>query len=98
MEIRCFQGEQGSVGEFQEEQHSKPSPFFDRRQTMSDVGRGEQRRLDDERKRRLIPAHGRRLVLIEKSELVVRSSRIVRNRWRELFAADPPGGAHLQCD
>lgn len=30
----------GLVVEFQEEQHSQPSPFFDRRQTVSGVGRG----------------------------------------------------------
>jgi hypothetical protein len=50
------------VVEFQEEQHSKPSPFFERRQTVSGVGRGEQRRLYDERRRLLIPKHGLRLV------------------------------------
>ncbi|WP_411375744.1 hypothetical protein ACLH0K_05080 [Arthrobacter sp. MPF02] len=42
------------VVEFQEEQHSRPSPFFDRRQTVSGMNRGEQRRLYDERKRQLI--------------------------------------------
>ena len=71
------------VVEFQEEQHSQPSPFFDRRQTVSGVGRGEQRRLYDERKRLLIPKHGRCLVGIEKSEFVVRSRRILRDRARD---------------
>lgn len=72
------------VVEFQEEQHSQPSPFFDRRQTVSGVGRGEQRRLYDERKRTVIPAHGLRLVVIEKSEFIVRSRRIVRDRARDV--------------
>ena len=67
------------VVEFQEEQHSKPSPFFDRRQTISGVGRGEQRRLYDERKRRLIREHGCHLVVIEKSSFVIKSRRIMRN-------------------
>lgn len=72
------------VVEFQEEQHSRPSPFFDRRQTVSGVGRGEQRRIYDERKRRAIPEHGLRLVVIEKVAFEVRSRRIVRDRARDL--------------
>ncbi|WP_197373529.1 hypothetical protein [Mycolicibacterium baixiangningiae] len=72
------------VVEFQEEQHSQPSPFFDRRQTVSGVGRGEQRRLYDARKRTLMPEHGLRLVVIEKSAFTVRSRRIARDRTRDI--------------
>ena len=72
------------VVEFQEEQHSAPSPFFDRWQTVSGVGRGEQRRRYDERKRILIPQHGLRLVVIEKSEFVLRSRKIDRDHARDL--------------
>lgn len=72
------------VVEFQEEQHPMPSPFFDRRQTVSGVGRGEQRRVYDERKRRLIPRHGLRLVVIEKSSFELRSKRVVRDRARDV--------------
>lgn len=74
----------GLVVEFQEEQHSQPSPFFDRRQTVSGVGRGQQRRLYDERKRAVIPEHGLRLVVIEKSAFTMRSKRIARDRTRDL--------------
>lgn len=74
----------GLVVEFQEEQHSQPSPFFNRRQTVSGVGRGEQRRRYDERKRTLIPQRGLRLVVIEKSEFMVKSRRIDRDRSRDL--------------
>jgi hypothetical protein len=72
------------VVEFQEEQHSQPSPFFDRRQTVSGVGRGEQRRIYDERKRLLIPKHRLRLVVIEKSAFSVKSKRIVRDRATDI--------------
>lgn len=72
------------VVEFQEEQHSQPSPFFDRRQTVSAVSRGEQRRLYDARKRTLILQHGLRLVVVEKSEFTVKSGRIDRDRARDL--------------
>ncbi|TXH27565.1 MAG: hypothetical protein E6R06_03565 [Mycobacterium sp.] len=74
----------GLVVEFQEEQHSEAVPFFDRRQTVSGVGRGEQRRVYDERKRRLIPEHGLRLVVIEKSAFTLKSRRIDRDRARDL--------------
>ncbi|OBB47109.1 hypothetical protein [Mycolicibacterium fortuitum] len=72
------------VVEFQEEQHSQPSPFFDRRQTISGMGRGEQRRRYDERKRVLIPEHGLKLVVIEKAAFVLRSRKIDRDRARDL--------------
>lgn len=74
----------GLVVEFQEEQHSQPSPFFDRRQTVSGVGRGEQRRLYDARKRELVPRNSLRLVVIEKSAFAVRSKRIARERDTDL--------------
>ncbi|MBN9158138.1 MAG: hypothetical protein J0I37_11895 [Microbacterium sp.] len=74
----------GLVVEFQEEQHSQPSPFFDRRQTVSGVGRGEQRRLYDARKRELVPQNSLRLVVIEKSAFLVRSKRIARDRVADL--------------
>ncbi|GAP61251.1 conserved hypothetical protein [Arthrobacter sp. Hiyo1] len=77
--VDCYWPDLGLVVEFHEEQHSKPSPFFDRRQTVSGVGRGEQRRLYDERKRLLVPKQGLRLVVIEKSAFVVKSKRIVRD-------------------
>lgn len=74
----------GLVVEFQEEQHTQPSPFFDRRQTISGMGRSEQRRLYDQRKRVLIPEHGLKLVVIEKSAFVLRSRKIDRDHARDL--------------
>ena len=67
------------VVEFQEKQHTEAVPIFDRRATVSGVPRGEQRRLYDRRKVELIPAHGLRLVVISKSEVEVRSHRIIRD-------------------
>lgn len=72
------------VVEFQEEQHTQPSPFFDRRHTVSGVGRGEQRRRYDDCKRTLIPEHRLRLVVIEKSKFGLRSRKIDRDRARDL--------------
>lgn len=67
------------VVEFQEKQHFEAVAIFDRRQTVSGVPRGEQRRLYDLRKAELIPAHGLRLVVIKKSAFLVRSDKIVRD-------------------
>lgn len=77
--------ELGLVVEFQEEQQTQSIPFIDRRQTVSGVSRGEQRRIYDGRKRKLIPEQGLRLVVIEKSAFVVKSKRIDRSdRARDL--------------
>lgn len=78
-----FWRERGIVVEFHEEQHTKPSPFFDRRQTVSGTDRGEQRRIYDERKAATIPVHGLRLVTIDKSAFHIRSKRIVREHVRD---------------
>ncbi|WP_237570817.1 hypothetical protein [Mycolicibacterium lacusdiani] len=74
----------GLVVEFQEEQHSQPSSLFDRRQTVSGVGRGQQRHLYDARKRTLIPEHGLRLVVIEKLAFAVKSKRIARLHMQDI--------------
>lgn len=57
------------VVEYRERQHYVRTPFFDRRQTVSGVGRGEQRRVYDARREREIPEHGLRLVVIRSSDL-----------------------------
>jgi len=57
--------------EVHERQHDVSSPFFDRRGTVSGVGRGEQRRIYDERRAALLPEHGLRLVVIRPSDLSI---------------------------
>lgn len=59
------------VVEVNESQHDEASPFFDRRQTVSGVGRGEQRRIYDQRRATLIPQHGIRLIVIRPSQLSI---------------------------
>ncbi len=70
---------QNLVVEFQEKQHTEAVPIFDRRETVSGVPRGEQRRLYDERKVQLIPENGLRLVVIHKSEFRTHRDKIVRD-------------------
>jgi hypothetical protein len=74
----------GLIVEFHEEQHYQPSAFFDRRQTVSGVGRGEQRRLYDSRKRTLLPKHGLRLIVMARSQFITKSKRIVREHERDI--------------
>lgn len=69
------------VVEYRECQHDEPTPFFDRRQTVSGVGRGEQRRLYDLRRDSEIPKHGLRLVVIKPNDLDADSrGRLRRSR------------------
>lgn len=69
------------VIEFRERQHTEEVKFFDKRQTVSGVGRGEQRKIYDQRRRDVLPQHGLKLVEFnysdfehKKSKKLVRSS------------------------
>jgi len=69
------------VVEYREKQHFEPTPFFDRRETISGVGRGEQRRIYDSRRETEIPRHGLRLVVISSADLRHDSrGRLLRDR------------------
>lgn len=47
----------GLVVEYCERQHTEAVAFFDRKQTVSGVSRGEQRRIYDERRKAILPQH-----------------------------------------
>lgn len=69
------------VLEYRERQHFEPTPFFDRRATVSGVGRGEQRRLYDSRREQEIPLRGLRLIVIACHDLRATSrGRLLRDR------------------
>jgi hypothetical protein len=69
------------VVEYRERQHYEATPFFDRWQTVSGVGRGEQRRRYDERRERELPRHGLRLVIVRSTDLQCdRRGRLLRDR------------------
>jgi len=46
------------VVEFKERQHTEEVKFFDRSQTVSGVGRGEQRKIYDQRRKEVLPKQG----------------------------------------
>lgn len=50
------------VIEYREHQHTEAVPFFDRRQTVSGIPRGQQRAIYDERRRTMLPQHGIQLI------------------------------------
>jgi hypothetical protein len=83
--VDAFYHELNLVVEYFERQHSEPVPFFDRRLTVSGVGRGEQRRIYDERRREILPLHGIRLIRISYSDFEYdRRKRIIRDHKRDI--------------
>ncbi|MCU1524614.1 MAG: hypothetical protein JWO18_1508 [Microbacteriaceae bacterium] len=72
------------VVEFYEKQHSEAVGLFDRRQTLSGVNRGLQRKLYDDRRVELIPQHRLALVFIPMSDFTVRRNLIVPSRDADL--------------
>lgn len=89
------------VVEFREWQHAEPAAFFDRRQTVSGVGRGEQRALYDQRRRDTFAARGIRLVELNVGDFEhdrrKRLARTVNDREvvRRALANPPPPSAPL---
>lgn len=75
----------GLVVEYCEKQHTEAVKFFDRKQTVSGVSRGEQRRIYDERRKTILPQHNIKLVNINYSDFQYDSQkRIVRNHLKDI--------------
>ena len=75
----------GLVVEYCERQHTEAVFFFDRKQTVSGVSRGEQRRIYDERRKEVLPQHGIRFVNISYSDFEYNSQkRIIRNHQQDI--------------
>jgi hypothetical protein len=73
------------VIEYKEKQHTEEVKFFDRRQTVSGVGRGEQRKLYDQRRRDVLPKHGIRLIELDYSDFKhTRGKKLLRNKEEDL--------------
>lgn len=56
------------VIEYREKQHTEAVPIMDKRMTVSGISRGEQRRLYDERRRKVLPKHDIKLIEISYSD------------------------------
>ena len=83
--VDAYYAEVNLVIEYCERQHSESVPFFDRRLTVSGIGRGEQRKIYDERRKEILPKHGIRLISISYSDFEYDSrKRIVREYQRDI--------------
>lgn len=74
------------VVEYRERQHTESVTFFDKpnRMTVSGVHRGEQRKIYDERRRKLLPANGLTLIEISYSDFNHdNQKRIIRNEKQD---------------
>ena len=67
------------VVEYCESQHTEAVPFFDKKETVSGVSRGVQRRIYDERRDTILPQHGIRVVRIHYSDFGT-SKKLRRNK------------------
>lgn len=73
------------VIEYRERQHTEEVKFFDRRQTVSGVGRGEQRRIYDQKRRDVLPQNGISLIEFDYSEFEhSRSKKLLRIKEKDL--------------
>ena len=83
--VDAFYPSHALVVAYHERQHDEAVERFDRRQTVSGVSRGEQRRRYDERRRIEVPAHGLTLVVVSASDLDADSrGRLRRSRAHDL--------------
>lgn len=87
--VDAFYPDLNLVIEYHEKQHTSSVPHFDKRTTVSGVGRGEQRRLYDERRKEVLPKNGLRLVILAHSEFnCTGAGRLVRDHSAEVIIAE----------
>ncbi len=81
--VDAYYSDRKLVIEYYEIQHTQDVPFFDNKKTASGVSRGEQRRIYDERRQKLLPENGIELVIISYSDFGT-SKKINRDKTRDL--------------
>jgi len=73
------------VIEFREKQHTEEVKFFNRRETVSGVNRGEQRKIYDQRRRDILPQHNITLIEFGYDEFEHnRSKQLFRNKENDI--------------
>lgn len=84
--VDAYYPNENIVVEYREKQHTERVAFFDRRATVSGVGRGEQRQIYDQRRRDILPKYGIKLVEISYSSFRYDSKkRIIRNKQQDIL-------------
>ena len=81
--VDAYYKELALVIEYRERQHTEEVKFFDRRNTVSGVSRGEQRRIYDQRRRDVLPAHDITLIELNYSDFEYTSSKKLLRRRKE---------------
>ncbi len=71
------------VIEYYERQHTEAVKFFDMKMTASGVTRDEQRKINDARRKEILPKHGIRLIVISFSDFG-KSKKLKRNHDKDL--------------
>lgn len=73
------------VIEYREKQHTEAVAFFDKKQTVSGVVRGEQRKLYDQRRREVLPKKDIKLIEFDYSDFEhTRGKELLRNKESDL--------------
>ena len=73
------------VIEYHERQHTEAVPFMDKLYTVSGVSREQQRKIYDERRRKILPVNGIKLEVINVGELSCKpNKRLRRDREHDL--------------
>ena len=71
------------VIEYWEKQHTEPTPYFDNKTTCCGITRKEQREKYDNRRKKLLPQNGIKLLIIQYSDFGT-SKRIKRDHDRDI--------------
>lgn len=83
--VDAYYEEKKLVVEYHEKQHTEDVPFFNRKKTASGVSRGEQRKMYDERRQKVLPDYGISLIIISYSDFEYdKQKRIKRDRTSDL--------------
>ena len=73
------------VVEYHEKQHTESVKFFDKKDTVSGVTRDVQRRIYDERRKKVLPEHGIEVIILSYNDFNFDSQkRIIRNPEKDL--------------
>lgn len=81
--VDAYYAKKNLVVEYYEKQHTESVSFFDNKQTVSGVSRGEQRKIYDARRKEILPKHGISIVTISYSDFGS-TKKLKRNKEADL--------------
>lgn len=81
--VDAYYEERKLVVEYNERQHTESVALFDRKNTISGMSRGEQRKMYDERRKKVLPEHGIDLITISYFDFGS-SKKLLRNKEHDI--------------